>query len=59
MAVEIAKVLQRSRCRVFLQADTLLLNLQQPIEQPSAAAAQAKQDGMLNGASARVAAATN
>jgi len=31
MAVEVAKVLQRSRCRVFLQADTLLLNLQQPI----------------------------
>jgi hypothetical protein len=31
MAVDIAKVLQRSRCRVFLQADTLLLNLNTPI----------------------------
>jgi len=32
IAVDVAKVLQRSRCRVFLQADTLLLNLQQPIQ---------------------------
>ena len=31
IAVDVAKVLQRSRCRVFLQADTLLLNLHQPI----------------------------
>jgi len=31
IAIDVAKVLQRSRCRVFLQADTLLLNLQQPI----------------------------
>jgi len=42
MAVDIAKVLQKSRCRVFLQADTLLLNLHTPITQPTG--------GLLNGA---------
>lgn len=36
MATEVAKILGRSRNRIFLQSDTLLLNLHEPLKHISA-----------------------
>jgi len=51
IAVDVAKVLARARCRVFLQSDTLLLNLHEPIARP----VSNHGGSMLNGAAARIA----